>query len=368
MNKSAKRLVCLAMMLAVTLSVTAACADSGNDVLQEEYSARRITNFSNLCRGGELYLDSMQRLNFIDFTSMNSSLICPYPNCAHADPNVCPSFGMNICPVMYENNIYYFTSQVEYEADGPVLKTYINKADIDGTNRMQLAEYDNILVADYTMLLVYDDKFYFCPNTAVFDEYANMSTSDRSDMCLYSYSFTDNKFTMIEKLCEGYSCGAWIYGMYDGEIYMHVNYSEEPYDYMLVEQQDFTTEFLKYNPQDNTVSRLDFAVNYASGGYLLTSEGVGIYDKMTLHFPDGKTKDVPWIEDAVVYNGYIFDRISQRAYRISDDTMYVLNTDDFMTEVVGYENDMYILRSYDSDAGGYAYAAVPEEELIGSQV
>ncbi len=354
--------VMIALSLAAVILFTSCASNTTSD------EARIITNYTNLCNNGELYTDYHSRLHFADFTTMNSAFICPYPNCAHEDEATCPSFGMSICPTIYGDNLYYFTFGVSHEEDGYVWNTYFYKANIDGTNRTKINELRGLQVMSYTKLLLIGDTFYFCPDSVEFDEYGNTTSHNAS--YLYSYNFKDNEFTKIDKLSEGYGAGAWLFGIYNDEIYFHINYAEEEYDYKLLEDLEyaesvFTKYYVKYNISDGSISKLDYTVDYIMSGYLITSDVDG---NMTLHAPDGSETAIPKLQDASIVNGYIFDRMSKTTYEIETGKLLSLKTDDIMTEIVYYIDGYYILRSIDDDKGGYIYTKVSAGELIGSEI
>lgn len=352
----------LAIILIASLLLFTACA---SDAASGE--ARIITYYTNLCNNGELYTDHQSRLHFADFTTMSSAFICPHPNCTHEDEATCPSFGMSICPTIYGDNLYYFTFEVSQEEDGYVWNTYFYRANLDGTNRVKINELKGLQVMTYTKLLLIGDTFYFCPDGVGFDEYG--STTDRNASYLYSYNFKDNKFTEIAKLAEGYGIGAWLFGIYNCEIYFHISYAEEEYDYKLLEDIEyaksvFTEYCVKYNVSDGSISKLDYTVDYLMSGYLITSDADG---NMTLHAPDGSETAIPKLQDASIVNGYIFDRISKTAYEIETGKLFSLKTEDIMTEVTAYIDGGYILRDHNHDDGGYIYKMVSADKLIGDK-
>ncbi len=356
----------ISVMIALSLAAAILFTSCSSDATSDE--ARIITNHTNLCNNGELYTDNQSRLHFADFTTMNSAFICPYPNCAHDNEETCPSYGIYICPTIYGDNLHYFTYDVLREEDGYTWITYFNKANLDGTNRVKLCELKGLQVMSYTKLLLIGDTFYFCPDSVEFDDFG--STTNRNASYLYSYSFKNNEFTKIDKLAEGYGAGAWLFGIYNDEIYFHINYAEEEYDYKLLEDLEyaesvFTTYYVKYNISDGSISKLDYTVDYLMSGYLITSDADG---NMTLHAPDGSEKPIPKLADASIVNGYIFDRMSKTAYEIETGKLLSLKTDDIMTEIVYYIDGYYILRNIDDDKGGYIYKKVSAGELIGSEI
>lgn len=324
---------------------------------------RVISWFTNVGGGGELYSDSRGRLHFYDFSSMTDVYICPNPNCTHNDPKSCSSYGMDGCPILYGDNIYFFENSIERTDNGAVCNSELFKANTDGTSRVKMAELEGLSVG--SMILLLDGKIYFCPEKREFTDTGN--STNHGTVYLYSYDFSENRFTELKKIVEGYSCNTWIFGEFGGDIYLNYSYSENEYDYTILFDENaespFTIKNAKFSLESGEIEELDYTIDYISGGYLFTSTDS---KSMTITHPDGKETTAAQFGDVSVLNGYVFDRMSLSAYEISTGKSFKLKTNDKMAEVIDFNYGEYILRKYTDD--GRVYSKVAEADLIEDEV
>lgn len=352
-------------IIAVMLALFLLCSCSGKAVGSSE-SGRVISQFSNVVGGGELYADSRGRLHFYDFATMTVVYICPNPNCPHTDPRSCSSYGMDCCPILYGDNIYFFDNSIEHTAKGIECTAKLFKANTDGTGRVKLAELNGLSVEGYSRILLLDGKIYFCPEKTEFTD-TGISTNHGS-VYLYSYDFSNNEFIELKKLVDGYSCNTWLFGEFGGNIYFNYSYAENEYDYNILFDENaespFTVKNAKFNLESGNVEEIDYTIDYISGGYLFTSTDT---ESMTLSHPDGRKTKVPYFGDVSVLNGYVFDRTSLSAYEISTGKSFKLKTDDKMAEVLYFADGEYMLRKYGKD-GERVYSKMAETDIIGDEI
>ncbi len=353
----------IAVILALILLCS--CGTQSADVGESDIG-RVISTFTNVGEGGELYADGRGRLHFCDFATMADVYICPSPNCPHTDSKSCSSFGLDCCPILYGGNIYFFEKSIEHTGSGVECTARLYKANTDGTGRIKVAEISGLSVEDYSRILLFDGKIYFCPQKIEFTDEGN-STSHGS-VYLYSYDFADNKLTELAKLAEGYSCNTWIFGEFGGDIYLSYSYAENEYDYTTLFDENaespFTMKVVKYNLESGNIEELDYTIDYISGGYLFTSTDT---ESMIMHCPDGSKVTVPYFKDVSVLNGYVFDRISLSAYEISTGKSFKLKTNDKMAYPIGFLDGEYILRKYKED-GERVYSKVAQVDIIGDEI
>ena len=218
-----KRISFFAVILAVAM--LSGCAKTETS---PETDARIITTYRNICNNGELYKDSLGRLNFFDFESMQSALLCSRPNCTHKDENECSAFGMGDFPIMFGDKLYFFVTEIIYGDDSIREDTTIYRADLDGTNRTAMYTIEGFNIETARIILI-GDTAYFGLRKVEWSE--DMTTrSGREYLWFASYNIAENKFTMIEKLCEGYSTGIFIYGLWNGGICFFKGSTETPWD------------------------------------------------------------------------------------------------------------------------------------------
>ena len=252
-----------------------------------ENKARIISSFSNVSDNGLLFSDNVGRLNFFDFESMNSAVLCTRPNCTHSDPNACSSYGMTNHPILYGDDLFFFgTEIVEVQKDGkPEFSnvTTVYKADTDGTNRIAVQVIDGLYMPDIRMVLVGGDTAYFSMVKQEFDEYGSSTGYEEAWLC--SYDLSANEFKRIEKTYEGYHAGTWIYGYWSGKIYFSISYADEHIPFPFGGGDD---DFSDYFEQIAAVTQDEYKAYDTESGALTDSDlpeplcidgGYYVYDK-----------------------------------------------------------------------------------------
>ena len=151
------------------LGLLCSCASESDDT--DNYSSvdrddiiimQRNSVYENVNNHGEFYSNGIGSLRYFDFMSMVSAPICSKPNCTHTDENECTSFGMNNHPALIGDNIYYFTSEFIYGDDNNLkCVTYLNRANVDGSGRVQVSSIDGIDVWRPYDAYIYDNVIYF---------------------------------------------------------------------------------------------------------------------------------------------------------------------------------------------------------------
>lgn len=374
----------LSILLALSLMlIISSCGDSaGTEVnpgnknpggsAQDSDSAVRLIGIeNNLCRNGELYFDSKGRLNFCDFTSLKSAIICSRPNCLHSDQHSCSAYGLGDKAVMYGDHIYGMLREMKYDGGEPVFSTDIIRADIDGSGRSVVKTVKDRTPKGINILLS-GDTLYFCMSMEEFKDY---SSTGYSEEYLCSYNFKTKEYTEITKACEGYSAGLTIIGMFDGRIYCNTSYTEEKIPLEKFSEPDFdftscmTFSNFTYDPETGEVTPFEGYPIYAQDDALILSG----YDSKakTLVRRDGSEQDISFIKtiDSSV-NGYLFSRISAVALEISSGKCFSLLTDR-NCDVKDYIDGEYVIRKSlldGSDIVGREYIKLPAEKLIGEEI
>ncbi|MCC8131995.1 MAG: hypothetical protein LUC38_00845 [Oscillospiraceae bacterium] len=143
-----KRLFILVLAFTVMLS---SCGSPSTD---EYANSHMVSLETNIYNNGEFYYDSYTRLNYCDFTTMQSAIVCPYPNCTHADSSTCSSYGLSSYPTVFDGKLYYFKDDIKY-TNGTCAETITAyRCDFDGTNRIPLETFTGWEIADYNSALV----------------------------------------------------------------------------------------------------------------------------------------------------------------------------------------------------------------------
>lgn len=362
-----KRFV-LAVSAAVLCASALLCGCGGDDntSISPESTASIISQFTDICNDGELFIDSPNaRLNFIDFKSMKSAILCPSPNCPHNDPSDCPSFGMMNHPVIYGGRLYFFKESREY-IDGKVTdRTELYSAEPDGTGKKKICSTDGGILNHYDRAVLLGDTLYFCMTKYGYDEFGSMTQS--SEISLHSYSFSENKITKLTHIGKGFDAGNWLYGVFGGEIYISFSYHETEYipkDYTsLDDMPEFEQILYKYSIAEGSLTECSETISDIQGGYLIKRDG----SSTVLLDESGKELTLPTGSDVAIVNGFAFDALNKAAYKLSSGKKYSLKLRQEYSEIIYYIDESYIAKSLDS-AGNNVYEKIPEAELIGDEI
>ena len=337
-----------------------------NEVTSSNDESGRLISFLNISNNGELFIDSQTRLNFFDFTIMDSVVICSKPNCPHNDENSCSSFGMHRDPFIQDGHIYFFETDAYMDKNKPVFNTNIVRADIDGTNRKVILTLEDKALSSSNILLM-GDTLYFGLRTLDYNELS--INSDDSTAMLYSYNLKTDKLTELFSMKEGYNCSAQIDGLFCGEIYFEMHYQEEKREYNPDEfvQPIFNTNYYKYNPYDGTISERD-GEYYPFSGCVIHFEDEGI----TFYFENGRELYISDISTKSTYisiiNDFIIDTENKFAVEISSGKRYAVDGIETGDSIIYYMDGSYVIKSFDENSGAYGYRKIDENELIGAEI
>lgn len=365
--KAVSRQAVLSIVMVFICICASGCMSQGNNDSGDR--TRIISVDSNFSNNGELYLDNQNRLNFLDFVSMQSAIICPRPNCTHTEADGCPSFGMMNCPFIYGNHLYYFDYETKYCDDKFVWLTSLYKCDLDGTNRSKIRSLEGLRIMYYDRLVLCGDMLYFAPVTVGYEE--SGITSGYSEARLYSYSFSENKLDELCKLGGGYGLNTYLWGEADGDIYVDVSYHEEdiPFDELMdilmnSDESIYIRESYKYNTSDGLLSVCDPHYKPIQGGYLCRFEDQGA----TLYLPCGEiyaedmTNDIYDVYDINSAGEYIFDLKDMLAIKINSGEKYSL-PEEYKADFVYYIDGYYIFKKLNRDTGIYEYEKISEDSI-----
>lgn len=327
----------------------------------------RLINFLKISNNGELFVDSQVRLNFFDFTIMDSVVICSKPNCRHIEEDGCSSFGMHTNPFIFNNHIYFYEHDIYMDKDGlPNFDTSIVRADLDGTNRKRLLTLEDEDLSSSNILLM-GDTLYFGMRTLDYNE-LSINTDD-STAKLYSYDLKKGKLSELFSMKKGYNCSARIDGAFNGEVYFTISYQEEEYVYdpNNYVPPEFIDETYKYRPSDGSVSERD-SEYYPFPGCIIHFEDEGI----TFYFEDGKELYIPDISTNSTYisiiNDFIIDTENKFAVEISSGKRYAVDGIETGDSIIYYMDGAYIIKWFNEGSGAYGYRKITENELIGDEI
>lgn len=329
-------------------------APSGNN-------ARIVWTYGNADERGELYTDSIGRLIFTDFGTMNSALLCSKPNCTHANEGECSAFGKGNHPILYGDKLYFFDVETDFDGDEVTDTTTVYKAEPDGTSRVKVCDIEGLALLDYTRMLIIGDKAYFSMDKTGWNEDMTASTG-YNEVWFCSFDFSTGTFERIEKLHEGWCSGSWIFGLYEGKVIFSYTYSEEkiPYTTNVSEIEKYFIPVLKtYDTESGEIADLTLPEPlYVGGGYYVYKKDSGV----AVISENGKEIDLPDFPangNLIIADGKLFNFFNQVCADLSNGKMYTLNSSD---NLVLYSNGFYILKDFDE------YSKIPADNYIGDKL
>ncbi len=327
---------------------------------------QRIASEENTFNNGEVYADSDGRLHFMDFETMNSSVLCSKPNCLHTNENDCSAFGMNNFPIIYKDKLYFFSTNIVVNDDAIREDTTIYQADFDGTNRVALHTIEGFNVETSYMLLV-GGTIYMGLRKVGWDP-ENGVRNGRQVMWFASWNIDENKFAMIEKLCEGESTSIIIHGLWNGDIYFSQNKTDDPWDPEdpLGKKRRFEDCSRAYNVADGVLRDSDLPEPYCiAGGYYVYKNG-GEAEILDMNRSERITSDYLLPE-------YIPKPVNQKIIDFHTNTWLDLETGEHGTlktdkefmewyRPVGYIDGCYIFKR--TAFNDTEYIKIPENDLF----
>ncbi len=190
------------------------------NIQKEDYHIFDYNNQTNFYyNNGEMYADNIGRLSYVDFDSMNTTYICPKPNCPHTDSEICSSYGMSILTIAIDDRIYYFNPNPHYDRNGEFIEeTEVYSASIDGTGRIKEGIIDGqSIIGGYA--IYGDGKLYF-GDTRKLD-------NGKSELYIRSYDYQSKSVSEYGSMLESYAVDVKFCGESNGEIYLMLSYQTE---------------------------------------------------------------------------------------------------------------------------------------------
>lgn len=232
---------------------------------------------------------------------------------------------------------------------------------------MKLKTVSNRTVNVYERIVLTGDTLYFCSEQSVYDAYGT-STNQRT-IYFSSYSLFSGEYSEIAEVGSYDGGEDWVYGEYNGKIYLQYSYlkGDEPTIEDIMQDDYKNTDWYNYDCYMYSIETGEFSesdianISEWSNGYLILNGDTG---KIVLT-PNGEEIEVG-SGSYEVCGGYIFDTWSKIAIEISTGKQYSLNLDDnYSYSVVCHAADGFVLKYLDGD---YCYVKIAEDELIGDEI
>ena len=348
-----KRIALLVGSLLLVFLLLASCG------LQDEMPDESFRNFSaytNLYMNGE-FLVLRDTLYFTDFSSLQTVAVCPNATCTHTNESNCAAKGFGSQPILYNDKIYYFLVEKEWDNEKCTGNSILYTSDMDGTNRIKKGKIENINATLGNRMSIIGDRLYFIGTEEGFDASGLKNDLDRS--YLYFYDFTANSFEEAAYICDGLAA---IRGIWNDSLYItYINRS----DY------NGGTETVHYESRycfdDGNIYTVDKEPVCILDNYILYSCDGGL----EVCSDDGETEILPdyMLSELCGYtivNDMLFSQMYDTVVDLQSGKKYQ-RLGESEALVLAYSDNGYVLRKY-SDQASYEYFWVAEEEMMGKEI
>lgn len=346
---------------------------------------------------------------FLDFATMRSVPLCNKPNCLHEDSTcVAKSCVANTTlaePILYQNQIYYFTSENEIiDAENGKSQTFSIHStcycsDIQTGETEIFLQFDDYNPTGSYVTVLIGSKWYFIASdnaayekedgTWYFDEMGgkqyfcciDLETAEFQNFGLVNDSpYAENNYVREGNHTGNFCSQVIIEGVYDNKIYMYYQYVEDQEDLLSVvysggdvwTEVPWVYESKVYDIEENSLTTSDVPApaTVDTAHYIYWDEASGRYRELG----EGSGENLTGFQEAwspQIVNG--------KMWNLMENDFYTAQVYDFMTDevidvrspyvsydstVYAYYEDRYIV-SYMDENEEQKYAAVSENELIG---
>lgn len=346
--------------------------NSDNDIL---YVCQYADNYA----GGRIYggidLGNGTPSMYIDYETMESTVLCARPNCTHNN-NECVARIIGTCPMMLKNDIYFFKydSEVRELNDGQRdfhIESAFLKVSLDSSEVENIISFNECAPSNDGGFLLYNNKIYFIGDdlNPQFDDLGGVTSSNvGGNHYLCSIDMSTIKYNNYGNIYDGdkeyaaanYSSAAQIIGFYDSRILIY-------YEFMkgldnTNSDNKWTELIFEFDPETNEIKESDIPAKPS----FVDMDTIVYYDAAidkTIIIDKGKKceLDIYTNWNSSIWNNKLFtnekDTFELIWYDLSD--MSVHNTEDYIGyKVIGYFNDCYIIASIDDTI------KLTEEELL----
>ncbi|MCD7810996.1 MAG: hypothetical protein LUG91_03965 [Ruminococcus sp.] len=339
------------------------------DTQEPFYINYERTSYEN----GRIYGSDPAR--YIDFDSMESTVLCAKPNCTHKDSE-CVGKIIGERAFMYNDYLYYFeyTNELEEESNGErklILDSKLCRVSIDSSEIEIVAEFNDCIPHDWVGYVIYNDKLFFTATdmNPVEDEYGQIIVSNVGGIhYICSIDFDTGEYKNYGSIYDGdrqyeeahNSSSVGITGVYNSKIYIQYSFLKEPIptdDSSNSSDVHFTILNFEFD-----LSNYELEESSLPPSYFMDSDSYIYYDSennKSILIDKGITYefDCNVGTTASFMNNKLFVPNEQKWYDLSDMSEYSMGEySDYI--VTTYYDGCYIL------INGYKTVKLTEEELL----
>lgn len=283
------------------------------------------------------------RLDFVDMTTLEDSPVCDDPSCKHREGSDCTAYEKNNHPFIYDKKLYYIkSSDITTQEDGTyTTSTYFYSSDINGANEKQLAEIKGLSYNNFDRMALIGDTAYMIMTDQPYDkDFKELEPS----MKLVSVSLGDGKVCDLGEVTKGYSCGAWVYGLWDSKLIFRTSKAADNRPFM-ERLQDFAEKngLSENEALEQYTDKAEYTYEYLA--YDIKAQKLDKLDKLTL--PDPL---------AISDNCYYYAKDGKPCYLDKSDKEQTIQSSDNITNITNITNISAI--------NGYALIDTDSEEYL----
>lgn len=340
-------------------------------------ASRYINIGENINENGMVYGNYDDVRMYLDFETMEKSILCAKPNCMHTNSE-CIAKIVGNTPIMHKDNIYFFDIQdgiketskgKEFYIDSKLKKVSLESSEVEEVSRFTDCEP---CIDDGCVLI--NDILYFCGDdmNPTKDSYGNIGYANAGGThFLCSINLITGEYTNYGSIYDGdkeydaadVSSSAQIRGYYNSKIYIQYSFMKEYFDFSEetadVDARDvFTILNFEYDLSSKKISLSEMpAASFINEETYLCSNYPEDYSTL---INEGKTiilKGIDVKRNGKYYNGKLF--ISNCWYDLSDNSKHTLGQyEDWRFKT--FYNGCYIF----TDMTGTEFIKLSEEELL----
>lgn len=329
---------------------------------------------------GTFVITTLERLDFLDFTTMQESPVCDKPDCQHSNSSTCQAFNKDNHPFIYKDKIYFFKITDRYKVKDDdsdneryTMDTQLWQCGVNGSDEKKLAEFKGLICENYNKCILVGDKLYMTPVTTSFDKDNNELEPSTK---LISYDLANNKTEDMGELVKGYNSGATQEGLWDNKIILYISKCKENLPYMervekyakennvskdeamnkINEQEYFDRSMMEYDLNSNSVNDCDLPQPLGiSEKYYFYNDGNDLM-YMTQDGKKNKIKDITNTNGMKLYDNYaVITKDGGNMYLFNYDTQEVKKIKTKSGQVIsGIFGDEIILKDL-NDIGNPSY-------------
>lgn len=313
------------------------CACAATKTFETDYSATLSYRYIPYKNG--MFHKNGLVMEYLDFDSMTSVPICPKPNCTH-NSSSCSALGIGDCVFINEKKLCWFATETVMANDEPSASSDLIYADLDGTNRVGIAELDEVVPTGGAYIK--NDKLYFCAVKRGYDK-LTLSSNGYDQMFLYRYDMAAKEFTVVFSAKAGFSSDVMLLGCFENALILRCNDGTE------VKRSTSDFKYLSYDLTTFDICELNEKIIRAQKDYLITENDNGEIivkpaNGTEIVITNETVVNANWKDGYRIFDDYLFSEADGFAYNLASNEIMKVNTPGM---IVAKHKEKYIVRNSD---------------------